>query len=259
MKLNIFKKALLKTELFFKKNGSTILTVVASCGVVSSVATAITATPKAIKQIHKDSEINHGDPDAYTKLEAFQSAWKYYIPTASLTLGTLSCIFGAHAVDKRRQASLISACVFANDQLSKYKAKVTELYGDDACNEVQKAIMKDGIEDADEPDDKELLFYDSHSDRYFTSTIKDVISAEYHLNRNFILRGYTDLNEFYRFLGIDETEFGSEVGWSCYVGETTYGYHWIDFTHKFVKFDDNLECYIIETPFEPTVDYMEEC
>ena len=33
-------------------------------------------------------------------------------------------------------------------------------------------------------------------------------------NRNYILRGYSYLNEFYEFLGIEETEYGSVLGWA---------------------------------------------
>ena len=72
------------------------------------------------------------------------------------------------------------------------------------------------------------------------------MNAEYHLNRNYILRGYSYLNEFYEFLGIEETDYGSVLG----LAPTDDGMYWIDFNHRKVVMEDGLEVYIIEMPFE---------
>ncbi|MBR3390548.1 MAG: hypothetical protein IKG83_08565, partial [Prevotella sp.] len=47
------------------------------------------------------------------------------------------------------------------------------------------------------------------------------------------LRGDASMNEFYRFLGLEETPDGDEYGWSQCVGFDVYGYQWIDFCHDF--------------------------
>lgn len=102
-------------------------------------------------------------------------------------------------------------------------------------------------------DGSEKLFYDEFSNRYFEVTIEQVISAEYHLNRNYTLRGYSVLNELYEFLGLETTDNGSVLGWM----PTDEGEYWIDFNHRKVVMDDGLECYIIEMPFEPKPDFNE--
>lgn len=70
-----------------------------------------------------------------------------------------------------------------------------------------------------------MLFYDEHSNRYIESTIEQVIAAEYHLNRNYILRGYSYLNKLYEFLGLESTNYGSVLGWVS----NDDGMYWIDF------------------------------
>ena len=79
------------------------------------------------------------------------------------------------------------------------------------------------------------------------------MAAEYHLNRNYILRGYAYLNEFYVFLGIEETDYGSVLGWA----PNDDGMYWIDFNHSKTVLDDGLEVYIIEMPFEPVYDFFD--
>lgn len=98
------------------------------------------------------------------------------------------------------------------------------------------------------------LFYETHMDKIFESTIEDVLLAEYHLNRNFTLRGHCLLNEFYEFLGLPPTEYGNTVGWEYSLGWSFYGYQWIDFTHEVIKLDDGLEVIQIGFLFEPTED-----
>ena len=97
-----------------------------------------------------------------------------------------------------------------------------------------------------------VLFYDAWSERYFESTIEQVITAEYHINRNFVLRGYTVLNELYDFLGLEPTDYGSKLGWA--VEDDIL---WLDFNHRKTLLDDGLEVYIIETPWPPSADFLE--
>ena len=78
------------------------------------------------------------------------------------------------------------------------------------------------------------------------------MNAEYHLNRNFTMRGYATLNEFYEFLGLEETLFGSMMGWA--VDDDIY---WIDFNHRKTELEGGLECYIVEAPFSPSADWRE--
>ena len=90
-----------------------------------------------------------------------------------------------------------------------------------------------------------VKFYDKLSERTITRFEREIMDAEYHLNRNYILRGYAFLNEFYEFLGLPATEYGEEVGWSMYSG-----INWIDFEHTVMP-DKSGKKYLINMIFPP--------
>ena len=96
------------------------------------------------------------------------------------------------------------------------------------------------------------MFYDEYGDRFFETTLEQVISAEYHLNRNFILRGYTTLNELYDFLGLEPTDYGDTVGWA--VEDELY---WIDFNQRKTTINNNVEFCVIEMPWGPSPNFLE--
>ena len=247
-----------------KRNASTILTIIGGAGVVVTTVMAINATPKATSILEKEREKKGED---LTKIEKIKYAGPVYIPTVVSGVCTVACIFGANILSKRQQASLMSAYALVDNSFTEYRSKLKELYGEEAHNNIVDSIAVEKAREvginaecllvnstltSDESCGDPVLFYDEFSNRYFESTIEQVITAEYHLNRNFVLRGYTVLNELYDFLGIELTDYGSTVGWT--VEDELY---WIDFNHRKVKLDDDLEVYILEAPWGPTADYLD--
>lgn len=77
------------------RSSPTILTVVASVGVVTTTIMAVRATPKAIK-ILKEAELEKGED--LSKLEIIRAAGPIYIPSVLLGVSTIACIFGAIAL-----------------------------------------------------------------------------------------------------------------------------------------------------------------
>lgn len=251
-----------KSKGYLKRSSPAILTCLGAVGVITTAVLAVKSTPRASELIKADSRANHdGDPHAYTKLEAIQSCWKCYIPATLIGLSTIACIFGANVLNKRNQASLASAYAMLNESYQKYRKAAKSVYGEDADSRImaevakEKYISADGysLYSPDLDDGEQALFYDSYSNRYFTSTMSSVINAQYHVNRNFALRGWSDINELYDFLGLEERSGGDVIGWSS--DEMIEGglTPWIDFENRLVEMDDGLECYIISTLFEPTV------
>lgn len=253
-----------KSQLLFKRHGSTLLTCMGGAGVIATTVMAVKATPKAITLLE---QARNEKGEELTKSEKVKIAGSTYIPTIIMGASTLICVFGANVLNKRTQAALVSAYAMVDRSYREYRQKLKELYGQEAHEEIVNAIA---IEKAKEvgisastfatnsrlTDDvacgEPVLFYDEWSHRYFESTIEQVITAEYHLNRNFVLRGFTVLNELYEFLGLETTDYGSEIGWT--IEDELY---WIDFNHRKVVIDDGLECYIIETLWEPSADFKE--
>ena len=70
---------------------------------------------------------------------------------------------------------------------------------------------------------------------YFYSNPLNVLNAEYHANRNFILRGYQTVEEFCQFLGlpekISEEYRDKDIGWNQYTLASEWDCAWIDFHH----------------------------
>lgn len=245
-----------------KKFSPTVLSCAGAAGVVGTSVLAVKATPKALRKIRADSRNAHNDPDAYTKLEAIQSAWIYYIPSVVMGAATMICIFGANILNKHQQAAITSAYALLNDAYQDYKDKLKELYGEDAHRKIMEAIAVEKADDMyiastgllggssldfaeHDPEDNQL-FYDSFSKRYFESSINRVIQAEYYLNRDFAIGGYRSVNDFYEFLGIEPISGGDEIGW-----DISSGLSWIDFDHYKTVLDDGLEVCVIDMDWLP--------
>lgn len=264
-----------KAKRFLKESSPTILTCIGAVGVVATAVLAAKATPKAVQLVRANSRINHdGDPNAYTKKEAVMSCWKCYVPAAVVGSSTIICIFGANALNRRQQAALTSAYGLVNKAYQDYKRKVKENFGEEAHRDIMRQIAAEhsnnlapfvpgiGIPTSLEfegADEEDRLFYDAFSERYFHATISQVLQAEYHINRNFALRGNAMLNEFYGLLGITEVPGGDDIGWWVDAENEVY---WIEFNHSRAMIDDGLngevDCYIIETsepPGMPPADY----
>jgi hypothetical protein len=251
-------KWIVNSRLFLKRNSSTILTCVGAVGVVATSVMAVKATPKAILLLEQAEEEKG---EELTKLETVQVAGPVYIPSIIVGVSTIACVFGANILNKRQQASLMSAYALVDNSYKEYRAKVKELYGDDAESRINKSIAKDDYENIDisEEDDGKELFYDMYSKRYFRSTMEDVEHAEYVVNGKLKMNDYVYLNDFYDELGIERVSYGYDFGWSTGQCFDMYWQDWISFTHQKVVHDDGLECHVITMWTEPVLKFEEYC
>lgn len=258
MKTKIIKSFGQKAAIFLKKNSPTILTCVGAVGMVATVILAIKATPKAVETVKKDAPEKLDVEKANDKLEIVKSCWRYYIPCAAVGAATLACMFSANALNKRREASLAAAYAILQQSYKWYKKAANEVYGDEADSKIEAEAAKAVYISADgetyspslDAKSEDVLFYDLFSQRYFTSKMAAVINAEYHLNRNLIIRGYANVNEFYEFLGVDSIEGGDDIGWDA-GAMLSQGFEWLDFENSPVTIDDGLECFTIGALCDP--------
>lgn len=229
-----------------KRSSPTILTSLGVIGTVATTIMAVKATPKAIR-ILEAAEKEKGEPLS-SKEKAIKAA-SFYVPALITGTCAIACIFGANVLNKRAQASLASSYALLDNFHKAYRGKLIELKGKDTDVEIMNQMMREQCDvrliDLDTPD-KEVIFYDKISDRYFHRYEREVMDAEYHLNRNFVLRGYATLNEFYVFLGLSETKRGDVLGWTA-----SDGYCWVDFEHRPLKGDKGKTAYLIDMVFEP--------
>lgn len=250
----IFSKGMMKMTMtdWIKKNASTILTCVSAVGMIGTVVLAVRATPKAMRAC-TDAQVEKGRTQL-TKLEVAKAAASAYLPTIAAGTGTLICLFGANVLSRRQQASLISAYAALDQAFADYRAKVISFGSkelDKAVTDAVEAEQKDKNEDRP-PWDEVQTFYLEGYPKFFESTMEKVRTAEYVLNRNFVLRGTATFNEFLGFLGLEGIgEEGDQLGWESYIGEAFYGYSWIDFDHVYRVLNDGMAVCEICMPFMP--------
>ena len=243
------------SHLYFKRNGATILTVVGGVGVVTTTVLGIKATPKALALIDSAKKKNG---EKLNKIEKIQVAAPVYIPTIISGVATLTCIFGANVLNKKKQASLISAYALVDNSYKEYKNKVKELYGEEANNEIQEEIAKDKYEKI-KPEIEEVLVYDEFSGRYFNTTLVKLGKAEYEVNRTIHMRGWADYNDFYDVLGVERIDEGDELGWSEGGNLARYWQGWVDFSHRKATMDDGTEYMILTIFQEPYICFEDDC
>lgn len=253
---NVIKAGVYRSIGFVKKNSATILTILNAIGVIGTAYMSSKAGIKAHNALEKHKEETGKD---LTTLETIKVAGPYYISTAVVAGGTIACGLGSNAVNKKVQAGLTSACMLLEQAHKEYKEAVQDVYGEEAEKKIQSKVAETHYSEyiQDMACSDKLLFWDEFSNRFYWKTLQEVTDAEYHFNRNFALRGYAELNEFYEFLGEEATEYGATVGWSIMAGECFYGYSFVDFYHELRTLEDGTEYYVICMPFPPTADYME--
>lgn len=244
-----------KAELYLKKNAPTILTSVGAVGVVATAVTAVKATPKAIDILE---EATNEKGEELTKLEAIKHAAPVYIPSILIGAGTIACIFGANSLNKRKQASLMSAYALLDRTYKDYRNKVEQMYGDGVNDEIKGEIVKDKYKDEDivDEDDGKKLFYDDFSQRYYRTTTETVLRAEYEINKILNETGGAYLNDYYDLLEIERVDYGDHMGWSSAQMYEMHWDSWLHFNKTKVVMDDGMECWIIEFT-EPFIDFEE--
>ena len=227
---------------YLRNHSPTILSGIASVGVIASTVMAVKATPKALQLL--EDATNEKD-DKLSKIEVIRIASPAYIPTAVTCLSTIICIFGANALNRKQQVSLMSAYALLNDSFKNYRDAANSVYGDDADSKIKAEVAKTTYVSCDgysiyNPDmdfeNEKLLFYDFYSQRYFNATLPAVLNA---------------LNEFYEFLGVAPIDGGDDIGWNMDYMMTGCGALWLDFENEYTKMEDGMECFIISAIIEP--------
>lgn len=210
-----------------KINKNILLASLSVIGVGATIFCTHKSTLKAVEML-KNKDVQY-----MSKKEIVKETYKAYIPTVIVGGATLTAIIGNAVINRQSQLGLIAASGMFAKKYDKIIDKIKTTYGEDAVKSIQNDIRIEGCDYIEEAEEREIrgvgafnntylgkdndapqrLFYDSFGDRWFYARLNDVISAEYHLNRKFSLSGYTVLNDFYDFLGLEATKYGGFTGW----------------------------------------------
>lgn len=241
-------------KIFVRKHSPTILTVLGAVGVIATGIFAAKETPKAMRKLRKE-ELRKGEP--LTVKEKIAIATPVYVPTGVIAASTIACIIGSNVINHQRQAQLMAAYTMVRETLAQYRGEVVKRYGEDVDKEIMSDISRkyyDYHQIDNTTPDKIFHFCESVTGRYFDMYERELMDAEYHINRNYVLRGYVVFNEWLEFLGLPPVPNGNDIGWSI-----DSGMYWIDMAHAKTKEEkDGEPVYMLDYLYGPDEDAMEE-
>lgn len=255
---------------FLRKHGGTILAVAASVGVVATAIETGRASTKAQKIIEKNTiaiDCENYGKSCYTTKQKVLDCWKAYVLAAILGGGTIACILGSNALNKKQIASLTAAYMALGKTYQEYRRQVAEHVGAEQEQEIWKNAHADDENLVKMKSEEKLLCYEPISKRYFHATEVELTDAFYHMNRDFALDGETSMNSLYNYLGLDYLPEGDTTGWSADYLANEWEYYWIDFRYYKQTTDDGLEVYYVDafqppienyTNYDPYADYCEK-
>ena len=248
---------------FLRKHGGTILAMAASVGVVATAIETGRATTKAKHLLEVDEALRKYNEDEQgiveeppTKKEIVQTCWKAYVPAVILGGGTIACILGSNALNKKQIASLAAAYMALGKTYQEYRRQVAEHVGAEQEQEILKDTHTDDEDFVKMKSEEKLLCYEPISKRYFHATEAELLTAFYEVNHDFATNGYIALNDFYGYLNMDFVPELDDRGWSMdYLGAMWDNY-WIDFNYQKQHTDDGLDVYYVTAFQDPIEDYM---
>jgi len=121
---------------FLRKHGGTILAIGASIGVGLTMWETGKATVKATTFV----TMNKDEPMA--KKEIVKDCWKFYIPAAVVGAGTVACILGSNALNKKQLASMTAAYMALGKTYQEYRREVAERIGAEEEKSFARKLLK---------------------------------------------------------------------------------------------------------------------
>lgn len=238
-----------------KRHLPTILTVATSIGVVAVGVTSAMVSEKAHADYTESTQAGE------SKQKAILKASKRYIPTFFIAGLTIACAFESNILNHKEQAAIMTGYVGLQEYIKRYRQNTEAIVGPDVeheiASETQEQVAHEMVKqyahhtiNPDCPDRKarKAHWYEPISKQYFWRYEREIIDAEYHFNRNFVMAGYLPSNSLQYFLGIpDRGEDGKKEGWSA----TDLEVPWIDFEHRLETTPDGIECYVIHAEYTP--------
>ena len=183
----------------------------------------------------------------------------YILPTTLEAVSVASIIYG-NVLSKKQQAALLASGMAISSAYNRYRQEVIRRHGEEEDKDIIKhmtvcADPEYHCIDTNNPDSvkaKWVIDFDIPGLRKYEiyRYERDVLHAEYHLNRNYAI-GYNvaSLEMFLDFLGVhmtsEERDIASQYHW--YMD----GLYFIDFYHKALGYENDIPVYEIRSVWEP--------
>lgn len=254
MKGNL-KRTMGLVRLKLKKHSPEILVGIGAIGSVGAVVVACKATTHLEETLDickaRKNELEEFPAETPDEIKAYrkenfkvtvQNTWdivKLYAPAAGLELLSLSVIFAANDIQRKRNASLAAAYATLDSMFKSYRKNVIEAYGEDIDKDMRYGVKHEKVEvvesdpetgkdkkvkkqvDFVDPNDPSYIsdyarFYDSSVtgwDECAEYNMMKLKSCQQYANNLLQSRGYLFLNEVYKMIGLPESIAGQSVGW----------------------------------------------
>lgn len=198
-----------------KRNSPLILSSTAVAGVVS---TAYLSGKASFRIKHEFDESEFYDVSRKDLVKKF---WKFYIPTAASGAVTIACIVGSNRIGNRRAMAAQAAFILTERAYSEYRDTVVEELGEKTDQKIRDKLAEKKVKD--NPPAKEVtviaggnvLCCELYTGRYFLSDMETLRKAQNDLNSMLIKQDFATMEEWYHMIGIQPTEFSSDVGWNA--------------------------------------------
>ena len=175
------------------------------------------------------------------KIEQVKAVAKLYLPVAAVGTITLAALSGSNSVAMKQRSAMAGALGLMRDREPKDpKERPTPNLG----VMPPKSVI---------PGDGDILYYENYTGRWFMSDSEKIRDVERRLNNAYSENGYVCLNELYKMLGLKQTDFGEEVGWSSF---DPHGDDYICLAETVALTADGVSCMILDFYQLPYFCYM---
>lgn len=236
-----------------KRRAPEILAGVGVLGVIATTASAISATPKAVRILEHEVVIKNRK---LTPMEIIHYAGPLYFKTVIFGGLTIGSIIGSTALSNKRYSDmkdmLTASYILLDKKFQEYRKQVIEEFGEKADQKIAGGLFSKNNPKITE----KVLYYEPISKQYIEMEPYQIENALYEVNRKYAIDGELPLNYWLKLLGLEEVAYGNIKGWNSYHQWECYGYAWIDVDYDLVVLDDGLECYRMIYVVEPDENYM---
>lgn len=226
------------------KHSPTILTVMGTGGIVTTVALAVKATPRAMEHIDaKKTELNI---EKLPAKEVIKVCWKDYALTGGMMLATMSCFIGANVIGVKQQAAIAGLYSLAEQglltkdkEISALKREMVNNLGEEKAQEIQQKIEQEKPKKPLKELKGSKMYTFKFAGQLFEATPYRILMIENRLNRKMWgeFEMCLSLNDILSELDLETNDiFGSDTGINRDDG--------LEFRFGEMSFTDDGECYI---------------
>lgn len=221
-----------------KVSKPTVLTALSITGVVATTAVTAYMSPKADRAIKARKNVITKANIKADKLELVKTAAPYYIPTAIGLIATITCILLNHKEYKKGLIAASAASAYLAANRNKIKAALEKPEVKKIVGKILPTKEEFKHQTIETTGNGDLLCIEGYSGRIFRSSKEAVIKAQEALIEEYIDPecGYCCMNDYYRYLGIEESQFGYEYGWAN-TDEEYYPNEPIEFSNELISAD----------------------